>query len=55
MKPSIWRENMSVCLSLKIICSIKLTVFLEFRSQTTVRILELIVYMKKLLSSDWLR
>ena len=55
IKPSIWRENMSVCLSLKIICSIKLTAFLEFRSQTTVRILELIVYMKKLLSSDWLR
>ena len=55
IKPSIWRENMFVCLSSKIICFLKLTVFLQSRSQTTVRILELVIYMKKLLSSDWLR
>jgi len=34
---SIWRENMLGYLSLDIICSSKLTAFLELRSQKTVR------------------
>ena len=40
---SILRENMLVYLSLDIICSLKLTVFLELRSRRTVHILEQIV------------
>ena len=35
---SIWRENMPGYLSLDIICSSKLTVFLELRPRKTVRV-----------------
>ena len=37
---SIWHKNMLRYLSLDIICSSKLTVFLELRSQKTVHFLE---------------
>ena len=40
---SIWRENMLGYLSLDIICSSKLTVFLELRSRKTVRFSEQII------------
>ena len=40
---SIWRENMLGYLSLDIICSSKLTVFLELRSRKTVRFSEQIM------------
>ena len=41
--PSIWGENMLGYLSLNIICSSKLTVFLELRFRKTVRFLEQIM------------
>ena len=40
---SIWRENMLGCWSLDIICSSKLTVFLELRSRKTVHLSEQIL------------
>ena len=40
---SIWREIMRLYLSLDTTCSLMLTVFLEFRSPKTVRILDLIM------------
>ena len=40
---SIWEENMLGYLSLYIICSSKLTVFLELRSRKTVRVSEQIM------------
>jgi len=43
---SIWRENMVRYLSLDIICSSKLTVFLELRSRKTVR------YSEQVMSAD---
>ena len=43
---SIWGENMLGCLSLDIICSSKLTVFLELRFPRTVR------FSKEIMSAD---